>query len=74
MNMAYRGKYPDRIKGVSYTKGSGLWLQSNDGRQVRMTSEAATRIAREIGCLDRLGYPRLPDLGESITPWMTWGL
>jgi len=73
-NMAYRGKYPDRIKGITYTREGGLWLQSNGGQQVRMGATASTTIAKGIGCVDRNGLPRFPKLGESITPWMTWGL
>lgn len=55
----YQGKFPKRIKSVSYSKETGLVLVANDGQEERLQGRALTTLAARMG-------GRLPRIGDDI--------
>jgi len=58
--MAYRGKFPNRITGVSYRPGACMFVYTNVGEYV-FTPDEVKRMARAMN-------HKLPELGDEIGP------
>lgn len=57
---AYRGKYPNRIRSLSFGTSKVWFIESNDGQRVTVTAAQARTIAGVRG----------PQLGDNIGPYV----